>query len=295
MPAASVGVKIPSRMPPTMMSGASIARIEPLAARPSSPQEKGSPPCQPYSSAGPCLGADDPRDGWPATLDAIRDVRPRWVVIENVVGSPADEWADALRLLYPEVMVWRSNAINWGLPSRRDRLYVVAGPRHWTPPAPTHCDPDAPWLIRASRHPWKSFSEVIGTPHNPLWHPNADAFVVWSEWSVRSGNQVFDQKVPCLAITTKKVHCGPFGTYALLRKPQFAALGLIQPPEERAAADERYRGLRRTLTVEECAALCGFPSGYPFQGPKEKRYRQVGNCVAPIMAEVIGRAILEAA
>lgn len=41
-------------------------------------------PCQPFSVAGKQLGADDPRDMWPATLDVIRAVRPDYVLLENV-------------------------------------------------------------------------------------------------------------------------------------------------------------------------------------------------------------------
>jgi len=48
---------------------------------------------------------------------------------------------------------------------------------------------------------------------------------------------------------------------------------------------------RRRLTWQECATLVGFPDGYPFQGTIEARYRQVGNAVAPIMAEVLARSL----
>lgn len=43
-------------------------------------------PCQPFSEAGERRGADDERNMWPATLDAIRAVRPRFVMLENVPG-----------------------------------------------------------------------------------------------------------------------------------------------------------------------------------------------------------------
>jgi len=52
---------------------------------------------------------------------------------------------------------------------------------------------------------------------------------------------------------------------------------------------------RRRLTVEECATLQGFPAGHPFQGNKSSQYRQVGNAVPPKLAEVVGRAVSEAA
>lgn len=41
-------------------------------------------PCQPFSAAGKQLGADDPRNMWPATIECIRQVRPRYAFLENV-------------------------------------------------------------------------------------------------------------------------------------------------------------------------------------------------------------------
>lgn len=222
-----------------------------------------SPPCQPYSRAGAQMGAEDARDGWPATLAAVRESRPRWVIVENVVGAPVEAWADALRPLYAWVAVWRADAVDWGLPSHRDRLYVVAGPRPIEWPRPTHYGPRVPWLLRGGKRPWVSFGEALGLV-------GAMRAADHSGLPIAKRREIDITHRPSLIISARYegLLCGaPYVVSGQRRRP---------------------------LTPAECAILCGFPTGYPFSGPKSAQYRQIGNCVAPVMAEVIARAILEA-
>ena len=46
----------------------------------------GGPPCQPFSIGGLHLGARDPRNMWPEAIRAIREVRPKAFILENVRG-----------------------------------------------------------------------------------------------------------------------------------------------------------------------------------------------------------------
>jgi DNA (cytosine-5)-methyltransferase 1 len=90
-------------------------------------------PCQPYSSAGKRKGKEDERHLWPQMLRAIREIKPRWVVGENVLGLV--NWSGGL--VFHEVQadleaagyeVWPYvlPAVSVNAPHRRDRVWFVA-------------------------------------------------------------------------------------------------------------------------------------------------------------------------
>ncbi len=90
-------------------------------------------PCQPYSQAGKRLGKEDDRHLWPEMLRAIREIKPSWVVGENVYGLV--NWSGGL--VFHEVqsdleaegyevfpVLLPAAAIN--APHRRDRIWFIA-------------------------------------------------------------------------------------------------------------------------------------------------------------------------
>lgn len=50
-------------------------------------------PCQPFSVAGRQLGEADERNMWPATIETIRIIRPRYVFLENNPGLRSSPYA----------------------------------------------------------------------------------------------------------------------------------------------------------------------------------------------------------
>lgn len=87
-------------------------------------------PCQPFSVAGKRAGADDERNMWPATIECIRLVRPKYAFLENVPGLLASGYfgtilADLAQSGYDAR--WRIlSAAELGAPHKRDRLWIVA-------------------------------------------------------------------------------------------------------------------------------------------------------------------------
>lgn len=87
-------------------------------------------PCQDISSAGKGAGLEGERSGlWFDMLRVISEVRPRWIVAENVAALRArglDRVRDGLESLGYEVHVFGIRAAFVGAPHERKRLFVVA-------------------------------------------------------------------------------------------------------------------------------------------------------------------------
>ena len=87
-------------------------------------------PCQPFSVAGKGRGEEDPRNKWPQTIQCIRDIRPRYALLENVPGLLNSGY-------FPEILGSLAEAgfdARWIVlgaddcfaPHRRKRLWILA-------------------------------------------------------------------------------------------------------------------------------------------------------------------------
>lgn len=138
----------------------------------------GGPPCQPFSIGGKHRGPLDERDMFPEVARAVRELRPRAILIENVRGLLRDAFAKyfeyiLLQLSFPEIVakegegwvehlsrlerhqtkgkiqgltynvVFRPlNAANYGVPQKRERVLIVGFRSdlkvEWSFPGPSH-------------------------------------------------------------------------------------------------------------------------------------------------------------
>lgn len=138
----------------------------------------GGPPCQPFSLGGKHKGHQDERNMFPEVVRAVRELRPRAIMVENVKGLLRKSFAGyfeyiMLQLTYPEIarredehwdehlsrlerhhtgrkydglsynVVYRLlNAGDYGVPQRRERVFIVGFrsdmDASWSFPEPTH-------------------------------------------------------------------------------------------------------------------------------------------------------------
>lgn len=138
----------------------------------------GGPPCQPFSLGGKHKAYDDSRDMFPTAIRAVRELRPKAFIFENVKGFTRQAFANyfqyiQLQLSYPDIVLRKAenwlehlsrlekertsgsveglrynvvarllNAADYGIPQTRERVFIVGfrsdSDQRWSFPDPTH-------------------------------------------------------------------------------------------------------------------------------------------------------------
>jgi DNA (cytosine-5)-methyltransferase 1 len=282
-----------------------IPERELRAMRGKAPLVAGGPPCQPWSTGGLRRGDEDDRDGFTGMFRALDLIKPEAFLIENVAGLERGKTRpyflgliSALEdVLGYEVNAQTLNAADYGVPQRRQRMFIV-GLRQglFTFPEPTH----GPGRSK----PWRMAGDVLGD--DPLGDPNPSIVTYAKNPDLRpspydgllfnGGGRPIDLNAPARTI---------LASAGGNKTPFIDVLGVV--PEyhttlwdtERGKPRKGYKdavrvglvpGVRR-ITVAESAALQTLPEGMEFEGRRSSQYTQVGNAVPPKLATAVGKAV----
>ena len=267
----------------------------------------GGPPCQPFSMGGKHRGFDDTRDMFPAMAEAIRQLRPRAFIVENVKGLTRPGFAEYFgyiiaRLAFPEIVradgeAWTDhlrrlrrhdnptydvsfrvlNAADYGVPQKRERVFIVGfrndPPVNWSFPEPTH-SVDAN-LSGTPRKPWRTVRDALAGLPDPEFDPLAAQRI--PDHRFQPGVKFYPGHTgSSLDRPAKTLKAGDHGV----------------PGGENALV--RPDGTGRYFTVRESARLQTFPDSYVFGGSWSEVMRQLGNAVPVALAHVVAARVARA-
>jgi DNA (cytosine-5)-methyltransferase 1 len=152
-------------------------------------------PCQPFSSAGKKRGIEDPRGTlFQVIVDVLRKSQPEFFILENVkrlltmdLGSHfATILASLAELDY--LIEWRLlNAMHFGLPQNRQRVFILGSRRH-------RYRPQQPWIKLATVDELKRLDdETLQDLREPdTWLLIENHRTAFSNWGLAQGGRFLD-------------------------------------------------------------------------------------------------------
>lgn len=225
-------------------------------------------PCQDISYAGDGAGLAGERSGlWSEYARLIGEVRPRFVIVENVSALLARGLGDVLRDLAAigydaEWHCIPASAV--GAPHRRDRLWIVGYPHHeGKSVSPLH--DEAPWLPQLMADAYGSRPQ--GRSVDPL--------------DAKQPKEPTGQGCAFLADTPSERQQGP--RQSIVRRspaPNSQGKATVLEP---GCLGENWR-----IEPDVGRVANGIPA-------RVDRLRSLGNAVVPQIPEIIGRAIMSIA
>lgn len=247
----------------------------------------GSPPCQDASTANAKgKGVDGERTGlfWEA-LRLVRELRPHWVLLENVPGLRTrgyDRVHDALETAGYAVRPLVVGAWHAGAPHRRNRVWIIA---------------NAPEVGRGAGRAGRLDPGRAWEPEQSLHHANAA--VLFGPTFARGESNGADA-----GAVTDAHETGRGRMVAAIGNGPEPESGAIANSDENTIRLESGRSFRQNGASPAVAQLAGFAhwnGGSPDLGrvddglPKGMAHHMLaayGDAVVPIIPELIGRAIM---
>ncbi|NBT50450.1 MAG: DNA cytosine methyltransferase [Marivivens sp.] len=218
-------------------------------------------PCQPFSTAGQRRGKEDDRHLWPEFNRLVAELRPAWVIGENVAGHISMGLDDVLSDLERQGYACRTFVIPAcavGAPHRRDRVWTVA-----------HSKKLRGNVVKSQT--------IHGGTIQPVWKPRRSCCAD----IVADANSTSSQRQGEFINSSNKKKSGKGETIESLNGCERGER-CVEPELGRV-----FDGLSYWLDEPRERVSRGTPNRAP-------RLKALGNAVVPQIPEMIGYAILQA-
>lgn len=265
----------------------------------------GGPPCQGFSRGGHMSRGDErSRHVW-TFLSVVERVQPSVFVMENVASLATNPrfaevvpaLKDEARSLGYDAEVWVLDAADYGVPQRRERMFLVGsrvGPiarplsltaqvtlREALSSLPRYGDPGNDTICNAR----------VVLAANPVLRTSPFAGMLFN-----GGGRVLDLDAPSLTLPAS------MGGNRTPIIDQDWVDGFVEEPwvvgyHRRLCAggdpEQVVPASLRRMTVEEAQVVQSFPAPdvWQFCGAQNSRYRQIGNAVPPRLARAIAESV----
>lgn len=261
----------------------------------------GGPPCQGFSTIGKRVSSDpekrykhDPRNELVLTYaKLIRELRPKFIVMENVKGIlTLDNGAylqNVLGLLKEAGYKAEYKLINmadFGVPEIRERVIIIGNRLGMEVefPVPDHSD-NPEDNLPAWNNCWDVIKDLENKGDDPSFNhvalKHTDKNIARYKLIPEGGRLPEDALPP-------ELYRRNFGnTYKRLSR-QRPALTMVPGND----AFPIHPTLHRSLTVREAARIQTFPDEIIFEGNRRQQGHQVGNAVPPMFSEKLAKFIL---
>lgn len=230
----------------------------------------GGPPCQPFSVGGNQNGINDSRNGFPFFVDAIKKVKPKVFLFENVRGLLySNKWyfeliVEELEGLGYKIDFKLLNAVNYGVPQNRERLFVIGHNSEFS----------FPEAQKDKMTVGDAISDLMTTipPESKFLTPSQDTYIANYEKASKCVNprDLYEDR-PSRTLTCRNLSAAT-GDMHRIKLPD---------------------GRRRRLLIEEAARLQSFPDNFKFLGAETSKFNQIGNAVPPLLAYKMAIALKE--
>jgi DNA (cytosine-5)-methyltransferase 1 len=263
----------------------------------------GGPPCQGFSTVG-TLDINDPRNVlYKAFKSVVVAFEPRFFLIENVANIlkmgdvKRDIVAEFSHLGYNVSEPVVLNAADYGIPQNRKRAFFAGVKDGWF---------NIPVPVYSKISTEEALSDLPLVEYGyegiePLDYKNAPVNPYQELMRVNSKMVYNHNYTKHTEDTQKIISMIPDGGKISDIDPEYwkirnynKAFQRMSSKEPSHTIDTGHRNYfhyseNRIPSVRECARLQSFPDDYIFYGSKTSQYRQVGNAVPPLLAQVIAK------